>query len=29
VKRRAKLVVQATDRWGNRRTHTVRIVLRS
>ena len=26
--RRAKLVVRATDRWGNRRTHTVRILLR-
>jgi thermitase len=27
VKRRAKLVVRATDRWGNHRTHTVRIRL--
>jgi subtilisin family serine protease len=26
--RRAKLVVRATDRWGNRRTHTVQILLR-
>jgi hypothetical protein len=26
--RRAKLVVRATDRWGNRRTLTVRILLR-
>jgi subtilisin family serine protease len=27
VKRRAKMVVRATDRWGNRRTRTVRILL--
>jgi thermitase len=26
--RHAKLVVRATDRWGNRRTHTVRLLLR-